>query len=88
MCFSEQQAHIHAIIGYTLAFALWGRVNKKTLVATAFICGMDSIQALQYRGLRLGGEYGIGSWQNQFLTVLGLVHISLQPFFYNIAIMG
>ena len=79
MCWSGEASAVIAATGVGLTIYTWRKGEPAPLCsALAYFAGMEALQAVTYIVIDQ-----CGTSANQVLTLLGYVHIALQPFFAN-----
>ena len=79
MCWSGEASAVIAATGIGLTIYTWRKGEPAPLCsALAYFAGMEALQAVTYIVIDR-----CGTSANQVLTLLGYVHIALQPFFAN-----
>jgi hypothetical protein len=86
MCFSGEMSGGFALLGLFLAWWVHSRTsNTKLAAGIFFFFTMEALQAVQYIFLASGLDSEIcHTLINQVLTVLGFLHICLQPYFCHL----
>jgi hypothetical protein len=89
MCFSAEWSMVFALISVIAAYIMHGKFKStRHTCAILFFGAMEFLQVVQYFWIATEDD----GWSmcknptNQFLTLLGFLHICLQPFFLNIAL--
>eukprot|EP00055_Hartaetosiga_balthica_P003549 m.8161 g.8161 ORF g.8161 m.8161 type:complete len:278 (-) comp3035_c0_seq1:70-903(-) len=80
MCFSKEMSGAFAILG--LAVSVWVYLktsNTQLAIGVFYFFLMEFLQFFQYLVID-----DCDNWWNQFLTVLGFLHICFQPYFTHI----
>ena len=80
MCFSERISLGIGLTGIVSSWYIYARTkNMYAAVAILYFALMEIIQYLQYKVIdQCGNKY------NQYLTILGYLHICFQPLFFNL----
>jgi hypothetical protein len=83
MCFNGYMSGSFAVVGLFLAYWVDSRTCNRSLAAAIFFFfTMEALQAVQYGFLASGlGSPMCETFVNKFLTVLGFLHICMQPYF-------
>ena len=86
MCFSGTMSGMFAGLGVLAAGTVYGTTgNKMMTVSILFFCLMEALQWIQYFYIADDlKDTQCGNRINQFLTILGYVHIHFQPYFTNL----
>ena len=86
MCWNQQTSAAFTALGLAAAWAVHKTTsNKKMTAAILFFCLMELLQSVQYFFIadRLG-DPACFQKMNQILTLVGYLHIQLQPYFTNL----
>ena len=86
MCWNQQTSAAFTALGLAAAWAVHGATgNTKMTAAILFFCLMELLQSVQYFFIadRLGDPECFNKI-NQVLTLVGYLHIQLQPYFTNL----
>ena len=86
MCWNQQTSAAFTALGLAAAWAVHKTTsNKKMTAAILFFCLMELLQSVQYFFIadRLGDPACLRK-MNQVLTLVGYLHIQLQPYFTNL----
>ena len=86
MCWNQQTSAAFTALGLAAAWAVHKTTsNKKMTAAILFFCLMELLQSVQYFFIadRLGDPACFRK-VNQILTLVGYLHIQLQPYFTNL----
>jgi len=86
MCFSMEMSGSFAALGLFCSYWIYSRTNNKELASGVFFFFlMEFLQAIQYIFIAPNLDSPIcDTFVNQFLTVLGYLHICLQPYFTHV----
>ena len=88
MCFTAEMSASLTVMGLVTAALLYRRTaNRRLLTAMFFFCTMEGLQAVQQWSPSLATSLDDPKCRlrwNQFLAVLGYVHIQFQPYFSNL----
>ena len=86
MCFSMEMSAIFAAIGLFASWWIWSRTSNKELASGVFFFfTMELLQSIQYLFIAPNLDSPIcETIINQLLTVLGFLHICLQPYFCHV----
>ena len=83
MCFNGYMSGAFALLGLFVSF--WvdkNTSNRKLAIAVFFFFTMEALQAIQYMFLAADLTSDVcNTWVNKFLTLLGFLHICLQPYY-------
>ena len=86
MCFNGYMSGSFAALGLFLAY--WvdkNTSNRKLAIGVFFFFTMEFLQAIQYLYLASGlGTDTCDTLINKVLTIIGFIHICLQPTFCNL----
>lgn len=86
MCFNGYMSGSFAALGLFLAY--WvdkNTCNRKLATGVFFFFTMEFLQAIQYMFIASGlGTEECNTFVNKFLTILGFIHICLQPTFCHL----
>lgn len=88
LCFSAEMSAFYALVCFGLGGIVYAAGRSKRLaISMAYFGLMELLQTVQYMFVATPqDDYAMcQSPTNQFLTVLGLVHICFQPYFCNMA---
>jgi len=86
MCFSAEMSAAFAAIGLFSTWWIYTRTSNTGLASGVFFFFlMELLQSIQYLFIAPNIDSPIcDTWINQFLTVLGFLHICLQPYFCHV----
>eukprot|EP01110_Echinostelium_bisporum_P002091 TRINITY_DN14_c0_g1_i1.p1 TRINITY_DN14_c0_g1~~TRINITY_DN14_c0_g1_i1.p1 ORF type:complete len:271 (+),score=115.49 TRINITY_DN14_c0_g1_i1:618-1430(+) len=86
MCFSMEMSATFAAVGLFSAWWIWSKTNNTQLASGVFFFfTMEFLQAIQYFFIAPNLDSPIcDTLINQVLTVLGYLHICLQPYFCHV----
>ena len=86
MCFSQEMSAAFAGIGLFASWWIWSKTNNTQLASGVFFFfTMELLQAVQYFFIAPSLDSPIcDTIINQVLTVLGFLHICLQPYFCHV----
>eukprot|EP00045_Choanoeca_perplexa_P023026 m.11668 g.11668 ORF g.11668 m.11668 type:complete len:262 (-) comp9869_c0_seq1:171-956(-) len=86
MCFTGEMSAGFAALGLFLTYWIYTRTNNMELASGVFFFfTMEFLQAIQYMYLATGLSDSVcDSVVNQILTLLGFLHICLQPYFCHV----
>ena len=88
MCFTAEMSASLTVMGLVTAAMLYRRTsNRRLATAMIFFCTMEGLQAVQQWSPSLATSLDDPRCRlrwNQFLAVLGYVHIQFQPYFSNL----
>lgn len=86
MCFSQEMSAIFAAIGLFSSWWIYSRTNNSGLASGVFFFfTMEFLQVIQYSFIAPALDSPICDTAiNQILTVLGFLHICLQPYFTHV----
>ena len=86
MCFTGWMSGGFAMLGLLLSYWVDSRTsNRRLAVGIFFFFTMEALQAVQYMFLASGlGSPVCETMVNKVLTILGFLHICLQPYFCHI----
>jgi len=77
MCFNQPMSGALALVGFLVGCWAWQQTRNKSLVAGIwYFVAMETLQFFQFFWLD-----DCSSPMNQFLTVIGFLHICFQPYF-------
>lgn len=80
MCWSGEASTVLAVMGFaTAGYVAYKKEAKPLWIALAYFSLMEALQAYTYSVIN-----ECGAPQNQIATLLGYMHISLQPLFINL----
>jgi hypothetical protein len=78
MCFTQEISGGFAVLMWSSAL-LWRTGPTPARVCMAYFAAMETLQAFQYSVINQ-----CDNQMNQFLTLLGFLHLAFQPFFVNL----
>jgi hypothetical protein len=86
MCFSGEASAVFAAIGLFSAWWVWARTSNVELASGIFFFfTMEFLQVIQYLFLADGLDSPVcDTLVNQVLTILGFLHICMQPYFCHV----
>jgi len=86
MCFSLEMSAAFAAVGLFSSWWIWSKTSNNGLAAGVFFFfTMELLQSIQYVFIAESITSPIcDTFINQFLTVLGFLHICLQPYFCHV----
>ena len=87
MCFTGEMSAVFSVIGLFSAWWVWNRTSNTELASGIFFFfTMEFLQAVQYYFIApfLGDNEECNNRANQVLTLLGFLHICLQPYFCHV----
>eukprot|EP01114_Cavostelium_apophysatum_P006973 TRINITY_DN185_c0_g1_i1.p2 TRINITY_DN185_c0_g1~~TRINITY_DN185_c0_g1_i1.p2 ORF type:complete len:282 (+),score=65.92 TRINITY_DN185_c0_g1_i1:86-931(+) len=86
MCFSMEMSASFAAVGLFSSWWIYSRTSNTALASGVFFFfTMELLQAIQYFFIAPNIDSPIcDTFMNQFLTVLGFLHICLQPYFCHV----
>jgi len=86
MCFSQEMSAAFAALGLFSSWYVYSRTNNTGLASGVFFFfTMEFLQVIQYFFIAPALDSPIcDTFINQFLTVLGFLHICLQPYFTHV----
>jgi len=86
MCFSQEMSAAFAAMGLFCAWWIFSRTNNTGLASGVFFFfTMELLQAIQYFFIAPALDSPLcDTFMNQALTVLGFLHICLQPYFTHV----
>jgi hypothetical protein len=86
MCWNQQASAAFTLLGLAAAGVVWKRTkNGKMTSAVLFFCVMELLQSVQY--FFIADKLGDAECRmriNQILTLVGYLHIQLQPYVTNL----
>jgi len=86
MCFSQEMSAAFAAIGLFCSWWIYSKTSNTGLASGVFFFfAMELLQSIQYFFIAPSLDSPLcDTFMNQFLTVLGFLHICLQPYFCHV----
>lgn len=87
MCFNQPISGFFAASSYVIAYIAYRTLGTRTAIAVVYFGLMETLQFFQYFVVARpkDGYAKCSDPKNQFLTVVGLLHICFQPYFTSLA---